>query len=51
MAQNQESGDRDQKKAYKGPELTVYGAIVDLTQAVRARGRLDGGVVAGRKHT
>jgi hypothetical protein len=51
VTRHQEGENRELKKAYKSPELTIYGAIVDLTQAVRSRGMLDGGTVLGRKHT
>ena len=51
MIRDEENREQALKKVYKNPELTVYGAIVNLTQAIGARGQRDGGTRAGRKHT
>jgi hypothetical protein len=42
---------REPKKTYSKPTLTVYGTVRELTQKVSPRGKADGGVIVGKKHT
>ncbi|GEM_PF-1829874 len=39
------------KKAYKPPELTVYGTVRDLTKTVGMRRHRDGGQRPGHRRT
>lgn len=39
------------KKPYSKPTLTVYGTVRELTQTAGPRGKLDGGIILGRRRT
>jgi hypothetical protein len=40
-----------QKKPYQAPKLLIYGSLTQMTQAVGAKGNLDGGRVGGNRRT
>ena len=39
------------KKPYRAPKLIAYGDLTEMTKAKGPRGRKDGGVKLGMKHT
>jgi hypothetical protein len=45
------SVNREPKKPYSKPALTVYGNVRELTQKVGTKGKLDGSNVIGHRHS